>query len=262
MALTQNRIKFLRSLAQKKFREENGCYLAEGYRLVREAVAAGAKVEELFYTRAFVAEQEKRLLIEHLRDTVRVTEVRDRDLEAFADTVTAQGVAALLRIEVKSAEALLGRGDAPALLVALDRVNDPGNLGSLIRTCDWFGVNGILLGRGSVDLYNPKVVRATMGGLFHLPIAADVDLPAGLSTAKAAGYRIHVADAGEGEDYRRLRYPRRVVIVLGNEAWGISDGVALCADGKVMIPRFGAGESLNVGVACGVILAELKRQQE
>jgi TrmH family RNA methyltransferase len=262
MALTQNRIKLLRSLAQRKFREEHGCYLAEGYRLVRDAAAAGAKLEELFYTQAFASEPEKRLFIDHLRGSVPVTEVRDRELGAFADTVTAQGVAALLRIERRSPDDLLQRGIAASLLVALDRVNDPGNLGSLIRSCAWFGVDGILVGRGSVDLYNPKVVRATMGGLFHLPLAADVDLPAGLAAAKGAGYGVYVADAGEGEDYRSLRYPRRAVIVLGNEAWGISDDVAGCADGKVMIPRFGAGESLNVGVACGVILAEVKRQLE
>jgi TrmH family RNA methyltransferase len=144
-------------------------------------------------------------------------------------------------------------------LVAFDGVSDPGNVGSMVRTCDWFGVNGILIGRSSVELYNPKVLRSTMGGVFHLPIADGVDLPPTLSKAKECGFKIYVTDSHGETHFDHVTYDSKSLIVFGNEAWGVSDQVRELADVRLGIRRYGAGESLNVGVACGVVLSTLHR---
>jgi TrmH family RNA methyltransferase len=129
----------------------------------------------------------------------------------------------------------------------------------MIRTCDWFGLGGVLLGRNSVELYNPKVVRATMGGVFHLRVADDVDLLSAVTKAKEAGYSVYVADTSGEVHIDRVRFAEKTMVVFGNEAWGVSDRLKECADVRVAIRRYGAAESLNVAVACGIFLAGIHR---
>ena len=149
-----------------------------------------------------------------------------------------------------------------SVVVALDIIGDPGNLGSIIRSADWFGVQAVLLGRQSVDLYNPKVVRSTMGSIFHLPIVQDLDLLAALSHARELGYTIYGADTEGETHFDKVRFAQRSVIVLGNEAWGLSDAVRKLTDVRVAIRRYGSAESLNVGVACGILLSGLHRKMD
>jgi TrmH family RNA methyltransferase len=157
---------------------------------------------------------------------------------------------------------LIARREPAGILVAVDSLSDPGNLGTIIRTCDWFGVDGVLIGRNSVDLYNPKVVRASMGGVFHLRIVDDVDLLSTLSQAKNSGFAVYVTDAGGEAHFDRTNYSRKSVIVFGNEAWGISDQIRSLADVRVAIRRYGAAESLNVAVASGIVLSHIHRFAE
>jgi TrmH family RNA methyltransferase len=110
-----------------------------------------------------------------------------------------------------------------------------------------------------VELYNPKVVRATMGGIFHLPIATDVDLLSTISKARAMGFKVYVTDIHGETHFDRITYNSRSLIVFGNEAWGVSDQLKQLADVRLTIRRYGAAESLNVGVACGVVLSALHR---
>jgi len=141
------------------------------------------------------------------------------------------------------------------LLVGLDSVSDPGNLGSIIRTCDWFGVNGVVIGHDSVELFNPKVLRSTMGGIFHLPIVEGVHLHSAIDQMKDEGFTIYVADAA-GEVYAEdIRLADRAFIIMGNEARGASPSLKHAADQRIAIRRYGLAESLNVGVACGVLLS-------
>ena len=129
----------------------------------------------------------------------------------------------------------------------------------MVRTCDWFGVHGMLIGQNSVDLYNPKVLRSTMGGVFHLPVVENVDLLPALSRARAMGYRVYVTDASGETHFDRVRFALKSVIVFGNEAWGVTDQIKQLADERVAIRRYGAAESLNVGVACGIVLSGVHR---
>ncbi len=261
MPITAQRLKVLRSLGQKKFRDEKGVFLAEGLRLVRDAAAADAPVVEVFHTPDFAGGEEGRALLNRFRGRAEVTEVRARDLEAFTDAVTAQGIAALVKKVDRSDEELLRKGGPPSLLVALDAISDPGNLGTLIRTCDWFGVDGLLVGKDSVEVHNPKVVRATMGGIFRLHIAERVGLHGVLSRARGEGYQIYASALEGGSEVESLRPRGKRILVLGSEARGISEPIAALAHHRVTIRRYGAGESLNVGVACGVLLAAFNRHR-
>lgn len=260
MALTKRELKELRELTHKKHRDETQKFLVEGIRLVGEAVNSDFKVLEVLYTPDLLDTTTGRSTIQLLKKkTLQVHQVTAREMELISETVTFQGVVAVVKQKHFSLDSLLEKANGQSVLVAFDGVSDPGNAGSMIRSCDWFGVDGILMGLNSVEVYNPKVVRATMGGLFHLPIVEGVDLLLTLSTAKAAGYKVYVTDVGGEVHFDRVKYDSKSILVFGNEAWGVTDQVKQLADVRLAIRRYGAAESLNVGVACGVILSTLHR---
>lgn len=258
MTIPRNRLKALRALGQKKFREAQGLFVVEGVRVVREAATAEVEIVEALCTEEAADDVETASLIAGLEKRCPVWRVNARDLNAVADTRNAQGIVAVLRRKPAVQIDLRTRGES--LLVALDAVADPGNAGAIIRTCDWFGADGILLGRNSVELFNPKVVRSTAGSIFHVPIMDAVDLPLFLTSARTAGYSIIVTDLHGSDDPEEIPSDGRAVMVFGNEAWGVSDAVRSLADRRVRIPRFGKAESLNVAVAAGVLLASYRRR--
>jgi RNA methyltransferase, TrmH family len=260
MGLPQAELKRLKRLQQKKFRQEEGLVVIEGVRMVGEAVLSHAEILDLYYTRDVGATPAGGAILKKLSGkAVRMVPVSARDIAAFTETVHAQGIAAVIRFPTVPPESLFGRRGPSALLVALDAVSDPGNLGSIVRTCDWFGVSGLALGRNSVELLNPKVVRGSMGSIFHLPVAVDVDLRQALRDARGAGFTVYVTDLQGEASFDEVRYSARSVVVFGNEAWGVSDEILGMADARLSIRRFGAAESLNVGVACGVVLSAVRR---
>ncbi len=261
MPLTRNRIREIRSLSAKSGRDELGLFVAEGFRLVSDAARSPFDIPEAFSTSEFASTPAGAELMNLLRGRgAACSEVSPRELAQCADTVTPQGVIALVKTRTEAAGDLMRRIGEPGLLVALDGVSDPGNLGSIIRTCDWFGAGGVLLGRRSVDPYNPKAVRSTMGGIFHVPVVTGLDLPASAVHARELGYAVYVADAAADLCEADARFPGRLLLVLGNEAHGISGDLDRAADARVAIRRYGAAESLNVGVACGILLAAYRRQ--
>lgn len=260
MALTKKKLKELRELTHRKYRDRERKFIVEGVRLVQEAVASDFSVLEAYYTPDLAGAPEGKALLARLKEhTSEVHQTSAREMELISETVSFQGVLAVVRQKQFGAAGILEGHASPSVVVALDAVSDPGNLGTIVRTCDWFGVSGVLLGLNSVELYNPKVIRSTMGGVFHLPIAANVDLLAAVSRARASGFRVYVTDAREGSHFDRIGYASRSLIVFGNEAWGVSDQLAALADERVAIRRYGAAESLNVSVACGVVLSAVRR---
>ncbi len=260
MALTRAKVKALRGLAQKKSRNERGEFLIEGLRLLQEAANSDVAIVEAYHTDAFAADAAGKSLLQKLSAKhVPLVKLGPRELDAIADTQHAQGVVAVARQRAFTVDRLLQGNKGPSVIVAFDAVSDPGNLGSMIRTCDWFGVHGILLGRNSVELYNPKVIRATMGGIFHLPVVEDVDLLSAVTKAKSIGYRVSVTDAAGETHFDRVQLTSRAMILFGNEAWGVSDQLKQLADERISIRRYGSGESLNVGVACGIVLSALHK---
>ncbi len=260
MSLTKAKLKDLKELTHKKYRDEQKKFLVEGVRFVHEAASSDFHVLEVFYTEETEKDPIGKSALHALKKkTTELHKVTAHDIDAITDTVTSQGIVAVLRQKEFSADSMLKCPDGQCTLVAFDGVSDPGNVGSMVRTCDWFGVNGILIGRNSVELYNPKVLRATMGGVFHLPIADGVDLLSTISKAKSLGYKVYVTDLHGETHFDHVTYESKSLIVFGNEAWGVSDQVKQLADVRLVIRRYGAGESLNVGVSCGIVLSTLHR---
>lgn len=253
--ISKQKLSYIRQLQQKKFREETGQYLVEGWKSIDEAVNAGVPIETIVYDE-MNADQE-RLLAKFEKHAKQVLSASRRDIDSLSDTVTSQGVLAVVAKFDPEKHIATINTDAH-LIVALDGINDPGNLGTIIRTCDWFGVDGIVIGRHSVELYNPKVVRATMGSLFHLPVVPEVNLSEFLTRSKKNGFGIVSTEIAESEDIRTTKLPARSVIVIGSESHGVSEQISSLADTRLSIPRFGKAESLNAAIACGIILATIK----
>ncbi len=260
MALSKSKLKELRALTHKKYREEEKKFLVEGSRMVGDAVDSGFKILEAFYTKELRDSSSGKALLHRLAGkTSNLIEISDREMELISETVTFQGVVAVLRQKHFSLDALLESTKSKSHLVAFDGVSDPGNAGTMIRSCDWFGVDGVILGGNSVELYNPKLLRSTMGGVFHLPIAEGIDLLPALSRARDLGYKVYVTCPDAESHFDRVNYDAKSIIVFGNEAWGVSEQVKELADVHLAIRRYGLGESLNVSVACGIILSATHR---
>jgi TrmH family RNA methyltransferase len=186
---------------------------------------------------------------------VEVASVSAHESEQLGDTVTSQGILCVVRARDLSGIAVLAELAADACVVALDEVADPGNVGTIIRTCDWFGVGAVVLGGNSVELFNPKLLRSAMGSIFHLPVIHEPNFPAFLADAGQSGWQIWTTAANGGTLPPRGR--ERKIILFGNEARGVSAEIASLASTIITIPRRGKAESLNVAVSCGVVLGAL-----
>jgi RNA methyltransferase, TrmH family len=257
MRLTRGEARYLRLLQQKKHRDQQKKFLLEGWRALTEALASGGNIEYVVVVpgRSGPFEAVLRELEQH---HVPLKETDDDTLSRIASTVQAQGVVALLTQRRTLLSDILS-SDA-RLVVAVDALSDPGNLGTVLRTCDWFGVEGVLLGKGSVELYNEKVVRSSVGSLLHLSVTDEVDLVEALPLARRSGFTVVAASGDASVGYRNAMFGKRTLLVLGSEAHGLSAEVRATADLVVSIPRYGRVESLNVGVACGILLAHLRTQ--
>lgn len=261
MPLTRKDFKYLISLSQKKVREQEKKFLLEGWRPLDEALRSDFVIDYVAVDKTTEGDPAHvKILAASKKKSIRIQEITTREMNQVSSTVHSQGVLAVVHQKESRFSELVSR--KATLIVALDGVADPGNLGSIIRSCDWFGVDGILLGKGCVELYNEKVVRSTAGSLFHLPIVEDLDLGNTLRQTATAGYSV-VSFSGDGSvSYLagRLRLP--AVLVFGSEPHGISLEVRGLSDSVLKIPRYGLAESLNVGVACGIVLAHLRSQSK
>ena len=245
MSLTHADIKRIRSLATRKGRDEAGLFVVEGEKMVEEALHQQRFPVEAVYRREDIGEAA---------------------MARISLLTTPSPALALLRQEDSFAplgmtkEAL---GMTGGLYLALDDIRDPGNLGTILRIADWFGIDGILASPGTADRFNPKVVQATMGAIFRVRYQI-AELSAALREIRRCGGRVHGTFL-EGESlYSQAFEPwdkAPVVIVIGNEANGISEAVAGQVDARITIPRYGSGESLNAAVATAVTVAELRRRR-
>jgi TrmH family RNA methyltransferase len=246
------RIREAKRLVQKKYRDQTGRFLVEGVRLVEEALEASL-AEQLFFTeRLLNSDRGKALIHRAHRQGLEVFSCSEAVLDELTDTVHAQGVAAIARKPSWPAP-------AEGLLVIADEIQDPGNMGTLLRTAVAVGVQGLLAVKGSVDLYSPKVVRASMGAVFQLPhwMAERRDI---LDLLQSRGISIAVTQLEDAENFWDVAYPPSVAVVIGNEARGVHPSFRERAAFAVRIPLVGKVESLNASVAAGVLLYEILRQ--
>lgn len=256
------RVVAARRLATRAFRTRQRLFLAEGPQAVREAAARRAGIAELYYTPA-AAERHAPIIAAAEDGGATLLPTTDEVVASLSDTVHPQGMVAVCRFLDEPAEAVLV--GSPRLVVLLAHVRDPGNVGSVIRAADAVGADAVLVSDESVDVYNPKAVRATVGSLFHLPIAVGVPVDAAVAQCRAAGLRVLAADGAgpldldDEADSGALGAP--TCWMFGNEAWGLPEGLRSLADAVVRVPIHGRAESLNLSTAAAVCLYASARAQ-
>ena len=239
--VSKNQIKLITSLQQKKYRIANQIFFAEGIKVINELLVSNFELVHLYTTENDFATV----------STDKKTVVDQSDLKKITALATPNTCLALFKMANEKAVANTG------LIVALDTIRDPGNLGTILRLCDWFGIHQIVCSKETVDVYNPKVVQATMGSISRVNISY-LDLKDYISSTKLPVFGTFM----DGENIYKSILPQNGVIVMGNEANGISKEIEAIVSQRLSIPRFGSvqlTESLNVATATAIILSEFKR---
>ena len=236
-----------KSLKDRKGRRETGCFLVEGRKMVEEALASAFPVEAVLVDADRVDEF---VLPPHIQ----AYSMPGHVLAAVCDTKTPQGIAAIVRM----AEVPLNG----SRLVALDGVQDPGNVGTIIRTADAAGFDGVILSTQCADVFSPKVLRATMGSVFRMGIRVTDNLPRVLTDMVQAGASVLSSQLDGEPFYQRSPLNERFVLVIGSEGNGVTDEVKEVATHKVKLPMRGGAESLNAAVAAGIMMYELTRDMD
>lgn len=239
--IIKNQIRLITSLQQKKQRLANQMFFAEGVKVIQELVESNFELVHLYTTQNDFKE-----VSSHKK-----TLVQDSDLKKISALATQNTCLAVFKIPAE--KQIIESG----LIVALDSIRDPGNLGTILRLCDWFGISQILCSKETVDIYNPKVVQATMGSIARVNVNY-VDLESYISQSKQAIFGTFM----DGKNIYKSNLPQEGIIIMGNEANGISAEIENLIKNRLSIPRFGTlqkTESLNVATATAIVLSEFRR---
>ena len=241
MSISKNQLKLITSLSQKKYRQKHDLFIAEGVKVLNELLNSTIEIETLFCTDDFEAtiSEEK---------VVRISETELKKVSTLKSPNKALGI-----FKIPKEKAVQNSG----LTIALDAINDPGNLGTIIRLCDWFGVTQLVCSKDTVDCYNQKVVQASMGSLTRISIHYT-DLENYITKSNLDTF---IADM-DGENVYKTKLPKEGILIMGNEANGVSEEIKSLLQYKISIPRFGETqetESLNVATATAILLSEFKR---
>ncbi|WP_310556040.1 RNA methyltransferase [Flavobacterium sp.] len=239
--VSKNQIKLITSLIQKKYRKQHQLFIAEGAKVIEELLQSNFQLEHIYQTKP---------MFEAVSDAKKAL-VSESDLKKITALTTPNDCLAVFKIPQEK------HIDATGLILALDDIRDPGNLGTIIRLCDWFGITQIICSEQTVDIYNPKVIQATMGSISRVAIRY-VNLEKYLSETTMTIFGTFM----EGENVYKKQFPNKGILVLGNEANGISKEIENLVSKKITIPRFGnlqLTESLNVATATAILLSEFKR---
>jgi TrmH family RNA methyltransferase len=250
-SIHNERVKYIRSLARRRVRQREGRFVVEGTRLAGEVAGASIIPSLVFCTEGWLSTPTAQHLLPFLTQAEDgIWLVSDAVLAACADTQTTQGVLAVVPF--------LRLSPRPGLIVVLDRLRDPGNLGAILRSAEAAGVGQVILARGSVDLYNPKVVRGAMGAHFRLPVVS-LDWPD--ISEQVSGRAVWLADMDGDVTYDAVDWNTPSALIVGGEAAGAGKEAAALTTGRVSIPMAGRVESLNAAMAATVILFEAARQR-
>jgi TrmH family RNA methyltransferase len=236
--ISKNKIKFIKSLSLKKNRVKAQLFIAEGEKIVNELLNSKFEIEQIYATKQFSGI--------YSSDKSAVTLVTSEELSRISNLSSPNNVLAIVRIGQKELEKNTG------ITLVLDDVNDPGNLGTIVRMCDWFGVSQIICSNNTVDCYNSKVVQSAMGSLFRVNITY-LDLTTYLTNIDTPIYGAYMNSV----DVRGQEFPKQAHLIMGNEANGISESISKYITNKVSIKNIGENtESLNVAVATSILLHE------
>ncbi len=253
--ITRNELKYYASLLQKKFRNEENKFIIEGEKNVLEGLNSSYKPEIAFISNEF--KETNPDLFAHMESRTRTEVLKNIEFIKLTDMVTPQGIAAVFH---KKKLAFNPAHIKSKILIVLDNISDPGNVGTIIRTCDWFGITDVLLSNGCADIYNPKTLRAAMGSVFHVNTYENTELDKFFPEIKDSGYKIYCTDT-KGESLYDTAFPDNMALIFSNEAKGPSEAIIKNLNRQITIPGTGKAESLNVSTAAGIILAEIYRQK-
>lgn len=241
--VSKSQLKYIQSLGQKKHRDNEGVFIAEGPKLVKELIECeNVDVVQLYALKEWMDDNEKLLA------SINKTAINQTELERISQLTTPNKVVAIVK-QFEPTEPLANG----KISLVLDAIRDPGNFGTIIRIADWFGLPQIICSTDCAELYNPKVVQATMGSIARVNVFYT-DLP--LWVKRQSGVRIYAAML-EGKDVTKMAVIREGLIVIGNESAGIGETLLQYANEKISIPRKGSAESLNAAVAAGILLSHL-----
>lgn len=242
-------------LTKRKFRDETGMYLLEGVKPVLDAIDNGQRIEHIF-----IEESNSDIGIPGFPESM-VIGLDSKLFAEISDTNTSQGLIAMVQQQPSDDDRLNQLLQADGSLIVLDRIQDPGNMGTMIRTAEAAGMAGVILMKGCVDPYSPKVVRAAAGSLFRIPVVQKVSETALFAGVKETGRKMFVTALEDAIDYSDGEYDDKSVIVIGNEGQGVSENFKDAADFKIKIPMAGAIESLNAAVAAGILMYESHKKK-
>ncbi|EGT0691447.1 RNA methyltransferase [Clostridium perfringens] len=245
-----NLFKEIKKLKEKKHRIKSNKYLIEGLRFVEEAIKSKVSIDSIIFTESF-NEKNPDLFLK-INENIKLIQMNEALLKQLCSTENPQGIVGVINMQNKE----LKSGE---LVVLVDKVQDPGNMGTIIRTAHAAGAAGIVMTKGTVDIYNDKTLRSTMGSIFYIPIVEDDSLDF-VKSLKKEGYKLVVSSLQGKNNFFEENLQGKVMVAVGNEGNGVSDEVYDIADIKVKIPMPGEAESLNVAVATSIMIYEKIRQ--
>jgi TrmH family RNA methyltransferase len=253
--LTKKEIKFIKSLYLKKNRDKEKYFIIEGKRAVEEAFKYNKNTETVILTHEFVDKNSS--FINQLNELkIHYETISSKEMNQISDVENSQGVIAKVKYFNYSIDELIQNNILKSNIVILDSISDPGNMGAIIRTASWFGITCIISVNNCVSIYNTKLLRSTMGSIFHIPVIELDNVGFVFDKLKQNNYKIFAADI-EGDSYKDIKYPYKKAIIFGNEAHGISNNIKNYIDKKITILKNGKGESLNVSVSAGIVIAHI-----
>lgn len=250
------RVKELVQLQKKsKVRNEQGVFLVEGVKMYQEIPQE--QLVKVYVSETFADKQKEE--INRLKDRRKLEYLSDHVFQYVSDTKTPQGILCVVRQSTYCLEDILEAEDAH--LLVLDNLQDPGNLGTILRTAEGAGVTGIIISKESVDIYNPKVIRSTMGSIYRVPFVYVEDLKEAIAKVKAHGIFTYAAHLDGKNSYDKEDYTKKTAFLIGNEGNGLRKEIADLADTWIRIPMKGQVESLNAAIATSVLMFETARQR-
>ena len=248
-----NSFKNTKKLKERKNRNKSSKYIIEGFRLVQEAFKANVSIDYLIVTEDAIGKIDQ-YLSDYISSDIKIYKICENLFKELVSTKNPQGILAVINMNIMP---LKYNGD---FYLLCDKLQDPGNLGTIIRTSHAAGVQGIILTKGTVDIYNEKTIRSTMGSIFYIPIHYDDDNLSLVKSLKGEGFSLVVTSLETNKDFFEEDLRGKVILTVGNEGNGVSTEVMNLADTKVKIPMPGNAESLNVAIATSVIMYEKVRQ--
>ncbi|MDR1700061.1 MAG: RNA methyltransferase [Lachnoclostridium sp.] len=241
--------RIIRLRKSAKIRNQYDCFIVEGWKTVREAIDIGLA------EKIYVSMSETDLLGDKLPEAADIEIVSDQIFSLISDTTTPQGVLAIVRKPKFDLNEITKRKNSS--LLCLEGIRDPGNMGTIIRTAEGAGFDGLILSKETVDIYNPKTVRATMGSIFRVPFFVSEDFHTDLSGLKRDGFQLYAAHLHGERKFYEERDHGKIGILIGNEAAGLSKNISDLADVRIFIPMEGKLESLNAAICAGILMYEV-----